>query len=366
MTSLRVGVPAWTFVAGGMGGTETYAAQLLAALARRPDVEVTTFVNPTGHGVLPSSREVLEAALPSSGSSRDRLALAARGLVPPAGTREALRACDVLHYPFSVPVPRVRQRPWVVTLHDVQHLDLPHLFSRAERAYRHLAYDLPARRATAVVTVSEFCRDRIVDRLGVDPERIHVVPHGVVAPCQEASPPLRREPLVLYPARAWPHKNHARLLHAFALVRRTRPDVRLVLTGGGGEALGPLPEGVEHRGLVPASELADLYRRAGALVFPTRYEGFGLPVLEALAHGCPVAASDLPALREVGGDLVEWFDPDDPVDIARAVLEVLEQGDADTARARTTADRVERAAAFSWARSAAQHVDVYRTAVARG
>ncbi|WP_172833855.1 glycosyltransferase family 4 protein [Nocardioides scoriae] len=366
MTSLRVGVPAWTFVAGGMGGTETYAAQLLAALSRRSDVEVTTFVNPSARDVLPSSRELLEISLPSGGSTRDRLALAARGLLPPTGTREALRGCDVLHYPFSVPVPRVRRRPWVVTLHDVQHLDLPRLFGRGERTYRRLAYDLPARRATAVVTVSEFCRERIVERLGVDPARVHVVPHGVVLPPREPGPPPRREPLVLYPARAWPHKNHARLLQAFALARRTRSDLRLVLTGGGGEALGPLPAGVEHRGVVPASELAELYRLAGVLVFPSQYEGFGLPVLEALAHGCPVAASDLPALREVGGDLVEWFDPDDPADIARALLEALARGEGDGEGAVATQARVAQAAAFSWHRSAEQHVDVYRSACTSG
>ena len=116
-----------------------------------------------------------------------------------------------------------------------------------------------------------------------------MIPHGIdharFSPGDEP-----REPFLLYPARAWPHKNHARLFEAFALLRRERPELRLVLTGGGHSA--PLPDGVEVRGHVSADELVSLYRRAAALVFPSLYEGFGQPPLEAMACGCPVACSN--------------------------------------------------------------------------
>src|SRR5204863_4812649 len=115
--------------------------------------------------------------------------------------------------------------------------------------------------------------------------------------------------------------NHARLFEAFALLRRERPELRLVLTGGGHS--GAVPDAVEARGHVSLDELVSLYRRAAALVFASRYEGFGQPVLEAMACGCPVACSDLPALAEVADGAARTFAPDDPEAIAAAVRDVL-------------------------------------------
>ena len=149
------------------------------------------------------------------------------------------------------------------------------------------------------------------------------------------------------PRGAWPHKNHARLFEAFALLRRERPELRLVLTGGGHS--GTTPEGVEVRGHVSLDELVSLYRRAAALVFPSLYEGFGQPVLEAMACGCPVACSAIPSLAEVAGDAARTFTPDDPESIATAVRDVL----ADPGRYRERG--LERAAQFTWTRAAAQY-----------
>ena len=140
-----------------------------------------------------------------------------------------------------------------------------------------------------MIVPSAFVRDRAVARLGLDPARVRVVHHGVdhelFRPGDE-----RARAVPALPGAAWPHKNHALLFAAFALVRRERPELELVLTGGGHEALA-LPPGVRSLGNVPVAELAALYRRAAALVFPSRYEGFGSPVLEAMASGCPVAAA---------------------------------------------------------------------------
>jgi glycosyltransferase involved in cell wall biosynthesis len=267
--------------------------------------------------------------------------------------RRRLAGADVVHFPLTVPIPRVRDRPIAVTLHDVQHLDLPDLFPRAVRAFRRFAYDDTARRADAVVVISEFVRGRAVERLGLDPGRVHVASLGVDL---ERFRPAEgeREPFLLYPARAWPHKNHARLLEAFALLRRSRPELRLVLTGGG-HAATPRPPGVELRGSLSLDELAALYRRAACLVFPSLYEGFGLPPLEAMASGCPVAASDLPAIREVRGDAAVLFDPDDPDAIAAAVEQALARSEELSARGPS------RAALFTWAACAERHEQVYRS-----
>ena len=137
--------------------------------------------------------------------------------------------------------------------------------------------------------ISEFVRERVIERLALDPDHVHAVWLGVDHERFTPAPHVEREPLLLYPARPWPHKNHARLFEAFALIRRTRPDLRLVLTGVGHDAA-TLPVGVEARS-VSGGELIELYRRAACLVFPSLYEGFGLPPIEAMACGCPVAAA---------------------------------------------------------------------------
>jgi glycosyltransferase involved in cell wall biosynthesis len=160
-----------------------------------------------------------------------------------------------------------------------------------------------------------------------------------------------REPFLLYPARRWPHKNHERLFEAFALVRRERPELRLVLTGGGD--FSAVPNGVEARGHVPRSEVVSLMQRASALVFPSLYEGFGLPPLEAMACGCPVASSNAGSLPEVVGDAARLFDPTDPAAIVTAVDDVLRDPDEWSRRG------LERAAGFSWARTAREHDAVY-------
>ena len=141
---------------------------------------------------------------------------------------------------------------------------------------------------------------------------------------------------------------------AFALLRREHPELELVLTGGGHERH-TVPEGVVVRGLVPRDELVSLYRRAACLVFPSLYEGFGQPPLEAMACGCPVACSRAAALPEAVGDAAVLFDPERPEEIAAAVAAALAEPE------RWSAAGVARAAAFSWAETARRHEEVYRS-----
>jgi glycosyltransferase involved in cell wall biosynthesis len=266
---------------------------------------------------------------------------------------ERVAALDVVHYPLTVPVPAT-DAPTVVTLHDIQHRDLPDFFGPARRSFRRIAYDRAAKAAAAVVVTSEFVRERALDVLELDPARVHVIPHAidhtVFAPGSEEA-----EPFVLYPARPWPHKNHARLFEAFASLRETRPRLRLVLTGGGHERLGTLPDGVESLGTVSTNALASLYRRAACLVFPSLYEGFGLPPLEAMACGCPVAASNAGAIPEVCGDAAVYFDPTDVDAMASAMVEA--DGRRDALRAKGFA----RAAQFTWDAAAVRHEELYRS-----
>jgi glycosyltransferase involved in cell wall biosynthesis len=344
-----IGIALLTLVPGALGGSESATSGLLRALARGGTLPYRVYLPP----VAPDAHEGLPYEIVSeyrrARSVPERLLAMGLATARPGPLRFRLRPSDVVHYPLTIRIPTV-DAPSVVTLHDLQHLDLPALFPRAERAFRAFYWHRSVRGAQLVVCPSEFVRGRAVELLGLDAVRIRVVPHGIDH--DRFSPgEVEREPFLLYPARAWPHKNHERLFEAFALLRAERPELRLVLTGGGHG--GHAPAGVEVRGHVTQDELVSLYRRAAALVFPSRYEGFGQPVLEAMACGCPVACSDIPPLVEIAGGAARTFPPDEAAAIAAAVRDVVADPD-------YVGRGIARAAAFTWERAAAQYEDAYR------
>ena len=354
---LRVALSMLTLVPGGMGGSETYARELVRGLAASSTVDATGFVAQIGAGFCAPLPEHVAHGVTGGHSTVDRVRTLAQAAVHGRALREAMSGFDLVHVPFTAPVPKPpRGVPMVQTLFDVQHLDLPHLFSKAELLYRTRYYEGAARDAAAVVTISEFARQQIISQVGVDADRVFVAHLGVDA--DAFTPHLgEREPFVFYPARGWAHKNHPRLIEAVGLLRETRPDLRLVLTGGALDSLGPVPAWVDVRGLVPFDELRRLYRSASALVFPSLYEGFGLPPLEAMASGCPVAASTAGSLPEICGDAAVLFDPTDPADIARGALEAI---------ARTEELQplgLARVREFTWENCLRVHDDAYAAAV---
>jgi glycosyltransferase involved in cell wall biosynthesis len=344
-----------TLVPGVSGGSETYVRGLADALARTSELDVKAFVPtlaPDAGAGLPSV--VVTEYRAGRGTAR-RMVTLARAAAFPASLRKRYAGLDVVHYPLTVTVPRL-SLPTVLTLHDTQHLDLPELFGRATRAFRRLAYDRAARRADLVLVPSEFVRERAVALLELEPERVRAIHLGVDHErFRPGSEP--RERFLLYPARPWPHKNHGRLLEAFALLRADEPELRLVLTGAGTEALAG-PEGVEPRGSVSLDELVSLYRRAACLVFPSRYEGFGLPPLEAMACGTPVAAARAGSIPETCGDAAVLFDPEDPSAIADGVREALGRAP------ELGVLGLRHSVAFTWERAAAAHEDAYRAVAA--
>jgi glycosyltransferase involved in cell wall biosynthesis len=327
-----------TLVPGRLGGSEVYVRELLRALARVSAHELRVVLPPVASDCGEGLPVAVASEYRTARSTPERLVAMGLAAARPQPLRRHFAGADAVHFPLTIELPRT-PLPKVVTLVDVQHLDLPELFSRAERAFRAAVWHRSVRRADRVIAISEFVRDRAVDALGLDPERIRVVPLGLdherLRPGGGA-----REPFLLYPARRWKHKNHERLLDAFAQLRRERPELRLVLTGGGD--FPAMPDGVEVRGHIATDELVSLLQRASAVVFPSLYEGFGMPPLEAMACGCPVACSNTASLPEVVGDAARLFDPRDPDAIAAAVRDVLD----DPA---TWIERgLARAALFSW------------------
>jgi glycosyltransferase involved in cell wall biosynthesis len=322
---------------GRMGGTETYVRDLTRSLAHHGSREYLVAV--------PDSAPNAGGGLPAVTCRGPRLA---RMIVPP----RRFRGAGVVHFPLTIPFPAVRGSRVVVTLHDVLHLDVAHSVPRHVKWFRRVAYDLAARNADLVIVPSEFVRRRAMDLLHLDPSRIRVVHHGVD---HELFRPgtAQREQFLLYPARPWPHKNHLMLFDAFRRVRSVHPAFRLVLTGGGHEGM-ELPEGVHSMGLVPSETLASLYRRAAAVVVPSRYEGFGLPALEAMASGAPVAVASGTALEEVVGDGGVIFSASSADEVAEGILRVLEIGASLRDRA------LEIAAAYTLEAMARLHDAAYR------
>jgi glycosyltransferase involved in cell wall biosynthesis len=347
---MRVGISLLTLVPGVVGGSETYARELVRAL-RRVGEEIYRVFTPTVADDLPGERVPEYRA---STTTPGRLLAMSEAIVRGRRLRRAMRVdeLDAIHFPLTTMLPPVPCTPAAVTLLDIQHLFFPEFFSRAELAYRRVLYDGSLKRAKTIIAISGHVKETLVERMGIDEERIEVIhlglDHELFRPGNEP-----REPLLLYPANPWPHKNHARLFEAFGRLRREHSQLRLVLTGTGLERLSP-PEGVELRGRVSREELASLYRRSSALVFPSLYEGFGQPPLEAMASGLPVATSTAGSLPEVCGSAARYFDPTSVDELVEAVLTVL----ADPA---PLVERgLERAARFTWDATAQEHDRVYR------
>jgi glycosyltransferase involved in cell wall biosynthesis len=376
---VHVGLALLTLFPGRVGGSESYVRGLLAQYADgNGPAQVTVLAN---RHVMAAYRDFARGAVrlhhvrsyrPGDRNATRLLAMATAAAAPRLAARDVPSGIELVHYPVTVPIP-VTGAPRVLALHDVQHHDLPALFSRAERTYRWWAYDRAARSADLVITGTHHARARIVDVLGVDPDRIEVVHHGIDqqrfsprrAPAdEEALARLGLPPrFAFYPANMWPHKNHLRLVEALAAVPDS--ELHIVLTG---QDYGRLPallhradqlgvrDRVHHLGHVSLDVLAALYRRAHALVFASIYEGFGAPPLEAMACGCPVACSDATSLPEVCGDAALPFDPRSVESIAGALVRV--SGDA-ALRERLREAGLERAQSFTWRASAKRHRALY-------
>jgi len=270
-------------------------------------------------------------------------------VVVPFITRHDLRLTLQLLKPDVIVSPLFGLEPFVgakavqvVGMPDALALDHPELFSAADLAYRRQVY-AQLTQATKVVTLSEHARKQLLHHTKLRPEQVVVVPLGAEPQIQASdashqSPAKDNLPVryVFYPANLWPHKRHDLLLHVMSRVWEQQPDLHLVMTGGrsdtdkqGLQALmrkyNCPPERIHDLGYVSDSQLTLLYRKAEALLFVSQYEGFGMPLLEAMQQGCPVICAPLASIPEVVGEAAIYINSDDADDWARAILTELPQ-----------------------------------------
>jgi glycosyltransferase involved in cell wall biosynthesis len=378
----RVGINLLWMVPGVVGGSETYTTRTLRGLAERySDLDYTLFALPEFATVYPDlARTFKTVYAPVSGRRKPARVLAGENTWL---ARQCLkRRIDLVHHAGGV-IPVVRPGRAVLTIHDLQYLYYPEYFTRSKLAYLGKMVPRSADAARLILTPSEFTRRTVIDRLEADPSIVVVVPHGVSQ--REAEAPVAdvrasydiRGPFFLYPAATYPHKNHLVLVQALARLLESHPEVTLVLTGArGSEQWGTarssegrvaeeirtlgLDERVRPLGYVPARDLDALYREAVALTFPSRFEGFGAPILEAWSRGCPVIAANATALPEIVGDAGYLVSPDNPQEWANAMCDLLEDSDLRLIYARAGAERARK---FSWASSADVLEDAYRHAL---
>ncbi len=318
---MRIGINALYLIPGGVGGTETYLRCLVAALGQAAaGHEVVVFTNrETGPlGRFPRVQPVRARCRPCR-------ILYEQTALPLEAARCRI---DVLLNPgFTAPL--ALHIPQATVFHDLQHLRHPEFFRWFDLPFWRLLLWASARRSTRLIAVSESTRQDLLRFYGRDAA---VIPHGVEDDFFALAEKREPSDFLLYPSTTHPHKNHERLLRVFARLRAEWPSLRLVLTGVPGFADQRvrrltrelhLEGAVELRGWIPRPELIELYRRAAAFVYPSLFEGFGMPVLEALAAGLPVACSAVEPLRTLSGGFALLFDPRNEEEMLAALRAAL-------------------------------------------
>jgi glycosyltransferase involved in cell wall biosynthesis len=381
---MRIGINALGLRPGQLGGVEVYLRNLILNLGK-VDLEDEYLVFISQHNwapfgsPLPSNIRWVVVPPPPSSSPVLR-GLRYWGLLrSPLAEQLEGSGIDVIHYPDSIINPPGIALPCVLTSHDIQHEYFPHHFPLKTRLLRKLTYGPSARKARRIIANSRFTRDALVERFRLPPSKITAIHWGVEAAFRPDLSPAEIQRVrhkyhlppvfAFYPANTWPHKNHPRLIQAVSLLQRKyHSECKLVLCGqpqGGHRALLEALEAhhfqqdVLFLGYVPAEDLPALYRAASLLVYPSLFEGFGIPLVEAMSCGCPVVCSNVTSMPEVAGDAALLVNPYDVEELADAIERVLRDGDL---RAELVARGLTRTGYFSWERAARQTARVYRQA----
>ncbi len=367
---LRIGINALYLIPGKVGGTEIYLRGLLPALAE---------IDPVNRYVVFISREADPCVVPAQENFR------AAVQPVPAVLRPARILWEQICLPVAVGVegidvllnagftaPLFCPCPQATVFHDLQHKRHPEYFRWFDLPFWRFFLYWSAHISKILLADSEATAADLNRYYQIPPAKIRVAPLGVEPVFFEIGQRRRPERFLLTASTLHPHKNVDGLLRAFAEFRKLHPDFRLVISGVHGFETGPvhalrdslgLNGAVEFPGWIPREQLHDLFARAWAFIYPSRFEGFGLPLVEAMAAGVPTACSAIEPLSSIAGDAAVQFDPDDQRAIDRAMLRVTED---EGLRDRLMLAGPRRAAEFSWTLTAQRTLAAVIAAAGRG
>jgi len=379
---MHIGLNAISFVPGTFGGMETYFRNLLAQLQGLDrENNYTVLCDKRFAGEFPLFNEAFR--IENINYAKPSFKWFLRGVLRNTLDIDILTRkmngldVDIVHHPFTVLTPPDIKLPSVLTFWDMQQEFFPEFFTRVELAKRKRLYKSSAEAARRIIVSARFTKDCLVERYGIDGDKIEVIYTGYGPEYRVIEDPghlaeVRRKyaldkPFFFYPAATWPHKNHKALLAALKImVDRYSFDGELVLTGIAMQSHGDFLAEINRLGLdgvvkvlgyLPAAELPCLYNLARMLVFPSLFEGFGIPLVEAMACGCPVVCSDVTSLPEVVDDAGELFDPREPEQIAEKIWTVWT---GDEKRREMRSKGLARSRQFSWEETARRTMEVYR------
>ena len=284
---------------------------------------------------------------------------------------------DLYFCPLLILEPVIVHIPTVITIPDVQHEIFPEFFQKDILEWRMLNFSPSASIASAVLTLSRFSAESITEKLGTPPEKVFPVhlaadeTYGEAYDKQKEVATKQRYSLPdvygYFPANTWPHKNHATLLKALKIYKQKYGTVpRIVFTGAQDSGFKDLTRAIRENGLqsdviflgyIPKNEMQYIYRNATFLVFPSLFEGFGMPVLEAMLSECPVICSNTTSLPEVAGESALYFDPQNAEELAVTIKKVID--DSDLRRRLISKGRLQ-ARKFSWKRTAEETLQIFK------
>jgi glycosyltransferase involved in cell wall biosynthesis len=364
---MKIGINALYLLPGAVGGTEVYLRQLLQAIAREDDEnEYLVFTNrETGPDLVPESPRFRCCPQGVTAVNRPARILFEQFRLPAALTRERV---DVLFNPgFTAPC--FTRVPMVTVFHDLQHVRHPEHFKRIDLPFWRLLLWQSAKRSQRLIAVSEATRKDILEYYAdLTPDRVVTIHHGVEDEFFRIERHVEEtNPYLLCVSTLHPHKNIERLLRVFQQIRMQRPSLRLVLAGMRGfhtariEHLVQtlrLASGVTITGWITREELYRLFAGAKLFVYPSTFEGFGMPVLEAMAAQVPVACSAIPSLREIAGDAALFFNPTSECQTQSAIERLL--ADPEAAQAQVARGNMQ-ARQFTWEKAARRTVEALKS-----
>ena len=396
MTKRRIGVDLTSLVPGRIGGSETYVRGLVEELQRLDLVhDFVMFVgsesqlqchNPRFQVVVNPIEQMCDRF---AGSVVRRLKQKLTGqpllrTLEDGWQKSVVREyqLDVWFAPLTAVAPQPFGCPTVITVHDLQHEAMPPFFSGQERARRSRVYPTSCHSASRIIAISEFVKRELNEYFGVSQEKVDVVAHGKQTLFSSGSetPGIFadllssyhiRKPFCFYPANTYPHKNHVRLLNAFRKIHEQGDnELQLVLTGASQWGESAVASGaadliaagrVVRLGHIPFEHLPILYQHAEFMVFPSMYEGFGIPLLEAMQSDCPVLTTRCGSIPEVAGDAALFVNGEDEDSIAAGILRLHQDADL---RANLVERGHRQAEKFSYRRCAEQTLAALERAVA--